>query len=523
MTQADTAPDVPVSVGEVVGAYVVDKVLGEGGMGFVALARDPQTLAKVAIKFLRPEAAANGELLARFFREAQAPNVIDHEGVAKTFLMGIHQTKTGLSLHYLVMEFVDGRTLLDELRKHGPFPVGRAISILDGAAEALAAAHAKGFTHRDIKLENIMLRWRKDQIVILDFGIAKLAEGGNAMRTRSQAVFGTSYTMSPEQCRGAGSVDHRSDIYSLACVAYAILSGRYPFPVHPPAPGQEIGHGDLTVAHMCDEPPHLSDRAPHVPRELGDFLLRCLAKDPAMRPQSMQDFCDELAHFRDISASFVFSTPSQGGVVATSIHDGARAISVPRMASAQRTPSMNGEIAPANPPRRGPLAIIVAAVGGLAVVGAIISVSWTRKAAPSSPGPPLAAIASTVEPKKIVVEVRTDPTGAQVVAADGRVLGMSPVQVGLNQGESIDVRVSLDGYKSKTLTIPSDAKSTHVDVTLEPVSVTVTPNSREAPSTDTNRPVGVKHSDKKSKSRVGNWNNSSGSHSDELPSNPFGN
>jgi serine/threonine-protein kinase len=522
MSNTDAASNTPVAVGETVGAYTINKILGEGGMGFVALAHDPKTLAKVAIKFLKPEAAAHGELLERFFREAKAPNVIDHEGVAKTFMMDVFR-----GLHYLVMEFIDGRTLLDELRSHGPFPVGRALKILDAAADALGAAHRAGFTHRDIKLENIMLRWRGDRVVILDFGIAKLAEGGSAMRTRSQAVFGTSYTMSPEQCRGAGAVDHRSDIYSLACVAYAILSGRYPFPVNPPSPGEEIGHGDLTVAHMRDEPPHLTDRARHVPRELGDFLRRCLAKDPGQRPQSMEEFRDGLARFQSVSAELAYASPSQGGVVAASIHD--RIVGIPHgqsgqsSATAGKTPFGNGEMVSASPPRRpshrrATTKIVVGAIAGLVIVVAVAVALQRRTSKPDAAAvatPAPAAPSIPAKPAVRTVRIVTNPPGAHIVAADGRDFGTTPVMVDGPAGTSVDIRLTLDGYITKVATVGFDGGD---------VSFTLAPNAAEkgpsAPSQD-ERHATPPSIAKTRKEKNGSHRTTKTQSSDVIPSNPL--
>jgi serine/threonine-protein kinase len=517
MSNPESATITPISVGEQVGSYLIDKLLGEGGMGFVALARDPKTLAKVAMKFLKPEAAANAELLERFFREAKAPNVIDHEGVAKTFMMDVYR-----GLHYLVMEYVDGRTLLDELRSHGPFPVARALRILDAAADALGAAHRAGFTHRDIKLENIMLRWRGDRVVILDFGIAKLSEGGNAMRTRSQAVFGTSYTMSPEQCRGAGAVDHRSDVYSLACVAYAILSGRYPFPVNPPGPGEEIGHGDLTVAHMRDEPPHLTDRAAHVPRELGDFLRQCLAKDPAQRPQSMDEFREGLARFRDVSAEMVYATPSQAGVVAASIHD--QMAGIPKVPSGQssatagKTPYGNGEMVRASsPPRRARTTKIMAvAVASTLAIATVCIALYRTLGKPETPSASASTVATPAKPVLRTVRVVTNPPGARVVSADGRDFGTSPAMIDGDEGATVDVRITHEGFATKLATIRFDAGD--VRIALEPnqgsgdKSIVKTP----PPSVGKSSPAAGSKSSRKE--RKGTTTTTS---TDELPSNPL--
>ena len=453
--------------GERVGDYLISKVIGEGGMGLVVLAANVHTQAEAAMKFLLPEVMANAEIKQRFIQEAKAPAKIKHDGIASVTTMGEH--KGGL---YLVMEFVDGRTLYDEVykRRRGPLPLLQALRILALVADALHAAHEKGFVHRDIKLENIMLKWQGDWIKILDFGIAKLRDETTAAMTRTGGVMGTSYTMSPEQGRGLSSVDKRTDVYALACVAYALLSGRYPFPP-PSTDGQEIGPGDIMAMHIKDVPPHLCQLNPSIPVELGDFLFRCLAKSPNDRPQTMIEFRDEIAEFADPSVALSYANPAHAGVVAASIHDGvefrsARSASGSR-ASKSRTPSVHGEVIgkKGEPVRRRGVAFAVAgAVVVSAGIGALVLFGGMR----SPPIPKPSASVPVDPPTKSMVRLSTQPPGALAVTADGHELGRTPVDVAGTAGEDLDVKLVLDGYATKVQTVRLKEGRSELTLVLDP-------------------------------------------------------
>jgi serine/threonine protein kinase len=179
------------------------------------------------------------------------------------------------------MELLDGESLSARLR-HGLPGTGELIHIAGQAAAALAASHAQGITHRDIKPDNIFLTARGGDpcfVKLLDFGIAKLHVGQPVLKTQTGAVIGTPAYMSPEQCAGHGHVDHRTDIYSLGAVMFEMASGRVPFP--------RDGFGEVLAAHLHDPAPRLRDLAPEVSPLVDEVVHRCLAKDPADRFASM--------------------------------------------------------------------------------------------------------------------------------------------------------------------------------------------------------------------------------------------
>jgi len=184
---------------------------------------------------------------------------------------------------YIVMELLDGEALDKRLARSGALPVPNALRITRQVATSLDAAHARGIVHRDLKPENIFLV-RDSEVAggerakILDFGIAKLGAAEGGLKTQTSALMGTPTYMSPEQCRGAGLVDRRSDIYSLGCVLYNLLVGKPPF--------ESDGVGELIVMHLRETPPSASSRAAGVPPQVDAIIARCLEKDPAQRFQS---------------------------------------------------------------------------------------------------------------------------------------------------------------------------------------------------------------------------------------------
>lgn len=269
--------------GEIIGgSWAIERTLGEGGMGIVVQARHTVTAHRVAIKLLLASAEANPDIVRRFQLEASAANRIPHDGFVKPIHFGVHNSKP-----FLVMEYLDGVTLADEIHKRGPMHVDRAARILDQVADALFAAHEAGIIHRDIKPENIFLL-SNGQVKLLDLGIAKFVRESGSTKTRTGQPIGTPFTMSPEQCLGVG-IDHRSDIYALAVVAFFMCSGRYPF--------QSPGFGELLAMHIQDDPPRLSSVQRSVPIKFSEFLYRNMAKEAAKRARSMKEFANVMHGF----------------------------------------------------------------------------------------------------------------------------------------------------------------------------------------------------------------------------------
>jgi serine/threonine protein kinase len=269
-------------IGETVGSYKIVLKLGEGGMGEVYLAEHRYIARRAAIKFLLKELTSSEEVFNRFFTEARAASLIQHPGIIEVQDCGVHTDGRA----YMIMEFLNGESVRGYLDRTGNMQRDRsgALAILRQVTGALGAAHAQGIVHRDLKPDNIFLHLPSGRppsdpsVKVLDFGIAKLIGGAAAgSKTRTGNLLGTPLYMSPEQCRGSGKVDDRSDIYSLGCIMYELCCGQPPFVAE--------GLGDLIVAHISLPPPDPQGVSPAV----RAILLACLAKDPSQRPQSMAE------------------------------------------------------------------------------------------------------------------------------------------------------------------------------------------------------------------------------------------
>lgn len=274
--------------GEQIGPYQVVRRLGAGGMGEVYLARHRHLNRDAAIKVLLPEISMNQTVVARFFTEARATAQLRHPHIVEIFDCDILPDGRA----YIVMEYLRGESLrssLDRLGKLSP-DYASIVAIAGMTADALQAAHEGGIVHRDLKPDNTYLTSTPGQreglrIKVLDFGIAKLLSGdrtgSGATPTRTGSLIGTPLYMSPEQCRGISTIDHRADIYSLGCVLYEMVVGQPPFVSEAP--------GDILMAHIMQPAPLLSTVQPDVPPVIENLVAQMLAKDPAARPQSMAD------------------------------------------------------------------------------------------------------------------------------------------------------------------------------------------------------------------------------------------
>lgn len=276
--------------GSLIGSYRVVGKLGEGGMGVVYVAEHQLLGRRAAIKVLLPAMSANQQVVTRFFNEARAVTAIADPGIVQVFDFGFQPDGSA----YIVMELLEGETLDARLRRRGPFSVADSLRLIRQVATSLAAAHARGVVHRDLKPDNVFVTGDPavtggERPKILDFGIAKLSgdDPGRHM-TQTGMLIGTPVYMSPEQCRGAGNIDHRSDLYSLGCVLFTMIAGRPPF--------DQGGSGEVIAAHLKETPPLLSQLVPGIPAELDTLLARCLAKDAADRPQSALELADALGY-----------------------------------------------------------------------------------------------------------------------------------------------------------------------------------------------------------------------------------
>jgi tRNA A-37 threonylcarbamoyl transferase component Bud32 len=248
------------------GRYELGRVLGSGGMAEVFEGHDQLLDRRVAIKVLHPQYARDPSFVERFKREARAAASLAHPCV-----VGVYDTGEQNGTHFIVMEFVEGRTLADVLEQGGPLEPRRALRIAVDVCAALTAAHTRGLIHRDVKPGNVMLTPR-DQVKVMDFGIVRA--GGSATVTEAENVLGTARYMSPEQAQ-AREVDERSDVYSLGACMYEMLTGQPPF----------SGTSPIAVAakHITESPQPLRALRPDLPERVEPVILRALAKDPARR------------------------------------------------------------------------------------------------------------------------------------------------------------------------------------------------------------------------------------------------
>lgn len=273
----------PVKEGDVLaGKYRVERVLGVGGMGVVVAARHQDLDQQVAVKFLLPEIAEHGDAAERFRREARAAVKITSEHVARVIDVGTLEE----GVPYMVMEYLSGNDLSDELRKRGPLPVEEAVGFVLQACEAVAEAHAAGIVHRDLKPANLFLHKRADGtriVKVLDFGISKsVGTGMDLALTSTAALIGSPLYMSPEQMHSAKSVDARTDIWSLGAILYQLLAGR------PPYVGESLPQ--LCSALLNESPRPLADFRSDVPEGLEQALLGALTKDREQRYPGIPQF-----------------------------------------------------------------------------------------------------------------------------------------------------------------------------------------------------------------------------------------
>jgi WD40 repeat protein len=262
------------------GPYRIVKVLGRGGMGLVCLAHDPQLERLVALKVMLPVFAASASARQRFLREARAAAALEHDHIVP-----IYQVGEDRGIPFLVMPFLKGEPLNQRLLREHILPLPEVLRIGQETADGLAAAHARGLIHRDIKPGNLWLEGERTRVKILDFGLAR-SMGEQARLTQSGAILGTPAYMAPEQVEGK-QIDPRCDLFSLGCVLYRLCTGELPF------------KGTDTISTLFAVATH-HPPAPHevnpesVPQELSDLIMRLLAKKPEDRPASARLVADTL-------------------------------------------------------------------------------------------------------------------------------------------------------------------------------------------------------------------------------------
>ena len=279
------------------GRYQVGELLGYGGMAEVHRGRDLRLGRDVAIKMLRTDLARDATFQERFRREAQNAAALNHPAIVAVYDTGEEVSSTGEKLPFIVMEFVNGRTLKEILAAEQRIQPRRALEIIADICAALEFSHRHGIIHRDIKPGNVMLT-RNGQVKVMDFGIARALASGATTMTQTSAVIGTAQYLSPEQARGE-AVDARSDVYAAGCVLFELLVGHPPF----------VGDSPVSVAyqHVREDPRSPSDINREIPPDVDAIVLKALAKNPLNRYQSAQEMrADAL---RAVAGRPVLATP----------------------------------------------------------------------------------------------------------------------------------------------------------------------------------------------------------------------
>ncbi len=265
--------------------YRVVRPLGHGGMGSVFEATHQLLGRAVALKVIKAELLQSPDAVQRFEQEMRAVARLSHPNIVQA-----HDAERAGETHFLVMEFVEGLTLADHLKAHGPLPITEACGYVRQAALALQHAFEQGLTHRDVKPQNLMLT-PGGQVKVLDFGLARVTDDGEpaSVQTRERTVMGTADYIAPEQGRNAHAADTRSDIYSLGCTLYHLLTGRTPYP--------DGTHVEKIVKHLTDEPTPAVLLRPDLPPGVEAVLAKMLAKKPADRYQTPTEVAAALEPF----------------------------------------------------------------------------------------------------------------------------------------------------------------------------------------------------------------------------------
>jgi serine/threonine-protein kinase len=466
-------------VNQTIGNYRVIRLLGEGGMGVVYLAQHPVIGRKVAIKLLHAVLARDTDIVSRFFNEARAIHMIAHENIVEILDFG--QTTDGQP--YFIMEYLEGESLSDAVSR-GPMAAQQVEAIGVQMCRALAAAHAKGIVHRDLKPHNVQLCTKSDgalQVKILDFGVAKILaspDGAQSVKTRTGSLMGTPLYMSPEQCKGSGALDHRTDIYSLGVMLFEMLAGRPPFTAE--------GVGELFAKHMLEEAPPLLHFAPSAPPHMAAAVMKSLAKEPAERFQSMDDFRKALTGEVRLPAP-----PVRLGAGATQIAP-TQTMS-PKAATTLSSAISELDDSLARPARTRKLALLGG--GALAAILLVVILMPKKHAVVEAPPHPaaLAPRPAVVEPPPeppapkapatVTIRFETDPAGAHVIdQKDGTDLGTVPVEVQLPKGgDASKYTLRLAGYREVPLTAKPTADRT-MHVVLDKVPAPSAPAVASEPS-----------------------------------------
>jgi len=484
-------------IGQQFGNYRAISLLGEGGMGAVYLAEHPAIGRRVAVKVLHKNYIRDENLLTRFLNEARAANAIRHPNIIEILDSGTIADGTP----FLVMELLEGESLGTRIRRVGALPMQSAVEFCYQTASALGAAHKKGIVHRDLKPDNLFVvpdphDPERERIKVLDFGIAKLQQSANdSVKTRTGTLMGTPIYMSPEQCRGTKTVDHRSDIYSLGIIFFEMLCGQPPF--------VSEGFGELVNMHLNVAAPAPSTQNANVSPALDAIVLKMLSKSPDERFADMGELMTALK--ASGGSMFVVrsaqpSSPDVGGKTGKIVNAGNTGSSSKAGAGSPSNPKLRdttfstgvGERVDgtqAGGPRKGKAALVFVVAAAAAVGGGVFIFRDGEKAGvqheiASAPVAPATTTAPKVEPapapivapaapakpavpRTIIVRLESDPAGASVLDdVSGGVLGVTPLVLNRPRGGALKVRLEKDGYTPNARAISLNDDQT-IELTLE--------------------------------------------------------
>ncbi|MFZ5441383.1 MAG: serine/threonine-protein kinase [Myxococcota bacterium] len=461
--------------------YQLVRPIGQGGMGAVWEAVNDAVGKRVAIKLLEPSLAKQPEFMRRFELEAQASALIDHPDIVDVLDTGT----TEWGAPFMVMEFLQGITLRQLIKRFKQVTLGQAVAALAPVLDALGAAHEAGIIHRDLKPANIFLAVKpRPAVKVLDFGISKFQQSDGM--TKTGVTLGTPAYMAPEQVRDSRTAGRQADLYSVGAMLYAMLSGRAPFE----------GDSDLAIVAqvLTETPPPLRQLNPELPDELYELVDALLSKDPKHRPASAPEVRELLRAMAPPDEAWLFSrvrelTPTESKAALKVplerpvSRSGSRSSTSPRATPHGKTAAPLEE-APGktitNSTRAAPasqkgLLLGLGAVMVLLVAALVFIVTRPApaegSAAPPTPEPePVAALApppATPATPKVELTLKAEPASALFHVADAP--ACNPCQLTRAQGSKLVAKVSADGFADAEVTLDFDAARL-VTVALQPLA-----------------------------------------------------
>ncbi|MFO0653152.1 MAG: protein kinase [Polyangiales bacterium] len=481
-------PDAPgnrvlgISPGDQIGGrYEIVRVLGVGGTGAVFEARHMTIGRTVAIKLLLPELAQNPVVPQRFLQEARTANEVRHKNIVEVIDFGADNGRL-----YMVMEFLHGESLADYILREAPVAPGPIIRILEPIMGALAAAHARGIVHRDVKPQNIFLQRTEgdDEPVpkLIDFGIAKRLVGGDVNLTSTGMILGTPAYMSPEQARADRTVTHAADQYSLGVIFYQALTGNIPYDAD--------SYPALLIQIVSQPPVDILQRRPDLDPGLAAVVMRMLARTPSHRYASFADLRLALRPWRDVDERTTTREALRPEVAAPTRPDGSRestpepvtvqlpqkaissvpapmAPSTPPAPAVMSNATTEGVYAPppAAPSRLGLLAAFV----GVMAVGMVSLAVWLAVRSDGRPKPPPPPAVDASRPAETVtLRIDVEPPVAEI-SLDGVVVGHGHAELLRPRDDRrLQLRLSAPGFAavSDVLSCSTDARVSRVLVSL---------------------------------------------------------